>query len=135
MKYPFSGSGDSLGLSIVEKKGDIHLITAGCMLAALDYAVLGLHTPEACVISWASFDVRDPNSQNFSSHAISTRLCSAMLTGYTITDTVGNLVNTDVQQRFTPSSSVANSEWEVYEMELYPCTHHRLLHHPDISPL
>lgn len=88
------------------------------MLAALDHAVLGSHTPEACVISWASFDVRDLNSQNFSSHAISTRVLSAMLTAHTITDTVGNLVNTDVHQHFAPSSSVANSEWEVYEIEL-----------------
>lgn len=89
----FLWPGESLGVSIVEK-GDIYLITAGCMLAALDIIDIGLHTPEACVISAASFEVRHPKSQNVSSHAISARVCPTTLTGHTITDTAGKLVNT-----------------------------------------
>ncbi len=45
-------------------KGDIYSITAGCMLVALEIIDIGLHTPEACVISTASFEVREPLSQN-----------------------------------------------------------------------
>ena len=36
-------------------KGDIYLITAVCMLVALEIVDIGLQTPEACVISAASF--------------------------------------------------------------------------------
>lgn len=49
--------------SVVEKreqKGErsICLITAASMLVALEMIDIGLHTPEACVISTASFEVR-----------------------------------------------------------------------------
>ncbi len=34
------------------------------MLGALEIIAIGLHTPEACVISAASFEVREAQSQN-----------------------------------------------------------------------
>lgn len=103
MRYHFL-SGASLGVSIIEK-GDIFII-AGSVLPALDIIDIGLHTLETRVLSAASFEVRTPKSQNYSSHTISMKVFPATLIGHTITGTAGKLLNT----RRSPVCPMSNSE-------------------------
>lgn len=69
------------------EKGDIYLITAAFMLVALEIIDIGLHTPEACVLSVASFEVRGPQSQNAQVTLSPPGCVPTTLRGHTVTDT------------------------------------------------
>lgn len=98
---------------VIGHKYRIHLITAACMLVAMETINKGLNAPEACVISAASFEVRGAQSQK-SQVTLSLTGCvpSRHTKGHTVTDSAvkhtHTVVNTDMCQHVTQSNSIIN---------------------------